>query len=231
MVTMLRAVRVAALTLVLVSCTHLIWWAARSPLADLHGWAVAGRPPPGGWTLDRLVVDVASATCAALGLLVTASAALTVLSAYVSATAPCLRFARVIGPRCWRQFVLVSCGLGMAIPASALAGDATGDHHMKPCESACSVGLAGLPLPDLPNVPTSPRRSAVPSQPWSRAVIVQPGDSLWLISQSQLISGASDAVVAKKVDYLYAVNRNTIGNNPDLIYPGQLLNSFGGLHD
>jgi nucleoid-associated protein YgaU len=47
-------------------------------------------------------------------------------------------------------------------------------------------------------------------------ITVQPGDSLWKISQAQLGSGYSWTS-------LYAANQGVVGANPDLIYPGQVL--------
>lgn len=231
---MVRALRVLALAVGLSAWSSVMWWATRSSLAELRGWAIDGRTPPGGWTVDRLVVDIGAAACATLGLVVTASATLTVLSAYAGAgeTARCLRVsACIIGPRWWRGFVLAACGFGITIPSSALADDATDHHDAVGCGPVCSEGLAGLPLPDLPDVSTDQRRSALRPQAWTRPIIVQPGDSLWLISQNQLSAVASDADVAELVHDLYAVNRNVIGHDPDLIYPGQLLHQLGDLHD
>lgn len=55
-----------------------------------------------------------------------------------------------------------------------------------------------------------------------RAVTVQPGDSLWSIAARDLSTG-SPARIASEWPRWYAQNRGTIGDDPDLIRPGQLL--------
>ena len=54
--------------------------------------------------------------------------------------------------------------------------------------------------------------------------VVQAGESLWLIAESQLDSDASDAEVAGEVERLWDLNSERIGTgNPNLIYAGQEL--------
>jgi hypothetical protein len=52
-------------------------------------------------------------------------------------------------------------------------------------------------------------------------VVVAPGDSLWSISERQLGPSATGAQIAKGVERIYALNRNLIGADPDLILVGQ----------
>jgi hypothetical protein len=53
--------------------------------------------------------------------------------------------------------------------------------------------------------------------------VVRPGDSLWLISQEQLPSNATPEQIAYEVERVFELNRDHIGDNPDLILPGQEL--------
>jgi nucleoid-associated protein YgaU len=54
--------------------------------------------------------------------------------------------------------------------------------------------------------------------------VVETGQSLWLIAESLLGDGASDAKVAAGVERLWQLNGERIGTgDPDLIYPGQEL--------
>ena len=49
------------------------------------------------------------------------------------------------------------------------------------------------------------------------------GDSLWAIAARHLGPGATDAEVAREWPRWYAANRDTIGADPDLLLPGQVL--------
>jgi resuscitation-promoting factor RpfA len=63
--------------------------------------------------------------------------------------------------------------------------------------------------------------------PESRAVTVHRGDSLWAIAARELGRDATDAVVAAAWPRWWAANRDVIGDDPDLLYPGQRLAAPG----
>ncbi|HET8594253.1 MAG TPA: LysM peptidoglycan-binding domain-containing protein [Intrasporangium sp.] len=65
----------------------------------------------------------------------------------------------------------------------------------------------------------TPRTAAVPDD----TVTVRRGDSLWSIAARHLGSGASDHEVAHAWPRWYAANADLIGQDPDLIHPGQRL--------
>jgi hypothetical protein len=52
-------------------------------------------------------------------------------------------------------------------------------------------------------------------------VVVAPGDSLWSISERQLGPSATGPQIARGVERIYALNRDLIGADPDLIFVGQ----------
>ncbi|KON73905.1 hypothetical protein M768_07310 [Cellulosimicrobium cellulans F16] len=56
-----------------------------------------------------------------------------------------------------------------------------------------------------------------------RGVVVVRGDSLWSIAARHLPDGASDAQVADAVQRWYAANVGVVGDDPDLVRPGQVL--------
>ena len=56
-----------------------------------------------------------------------------------------------------------------------------------------------------------------------RTVIVKPGDSLWSISEERLGPEASPQRVYDHTYQMYALNRERIGSDPDLIFVGQRL--------
>ncbi len=59
------------------------------------------------------------------------------------------------------------------------------------------------------------------SEPAVRLVV--PGDSLWLIAQEHLGPDATPGRVMNEVELLYELNRDQIGDDPNLIFPGQKL--------
>ena len=67
---------------------------------------------------------------------------------------------------------------------------------------------------------TDPLKDA---QGTEHVVVVVPGDSLWSISSEQLGPNATPQQIATAVERIYALNRNKIGGDPNLIFAGQKL--------
>lgn len=66
---------------------------------------------------------------------------------------------------------------------------------------------------ELKNKPKNEERT---SPPKAKTYTVKPGDSLWKIAQKFYEDGS-------QYTKLYDANKKVVGNNPDLIYPGQVL--------
>jgi hypothetical protein len=93
----------------------------------------------------------------------------------------------------------------------------------------------GVPLPgwgDPAPTPTGPAtgrpaperdRCASRGADTSRHVVVTRGDTLWDIAADHLPAGASVAEIAAHWPRWYARNHRTIGSDPDLLLPGQVL--------
>jgi nucleoid-associated protein YgaU len=81
-------------------------------------------------------------------------------------------------------------------------------------------GQVGVPDRPTAGAPTryTELRPAVPVR-----VVVRKGDSLWSIAARELGRGATDDAIAARWPDWYATNRQVIGNDPDLILPGQVL--------
>jgi len=74
--------------------------------------------------------------------------------------------------------------------------------------------------------PTATPTSPEPQPRLDGPYVVKPGDSLWAIACRHLLAGEAsteDASVDRMWRAIYAANRQVIGEDPDLIYPGTQL--------
>lgn len=83
------------------------------------------------------------------------------------------------------------------------------EHPTTPVDRVADAA-AGASVPSVPSVP-------------SANVVVAPGDSLWAIAARHLPPGAPDAEIAAAWPRWYRANASTIGADPDVIRPGQVL--------
>lgn len=75
-----------------------------------------------------------------------------------------------------------------------------------------AAATATRPVPETATPATSATR-----------VVVDPGDSLWSIVQERLGPNASPELIDHEVGRIFELNRQRIGDDPDLILPGQEL--------
>lgn len=112
-----------------------------------------------------------------------------------------------------RRLVLAACGAavvaGPALPAVASGGEGP-------------ELLAGLALPDRATAPA--HRTAHPPTsaraPAPRTYVVRPGDSLWSIASAHPEAGTG---VDARWRAIWRLNHDVVGDDPDLILPGQAL--------
>jgi LysM repeat protein len=105
---------------------------------------------------------------------------------------------------------------GKAAPAAAMAGLlVTGTAHVAGTAHvpAAAVAVVGQPVTVAGQIRTD--AMVTRDQQASRSYIVQPGDTLWAISE-RIYGTPADA------QWIFQVNRSVI-QNPNLIYPGQRL--------
>lgn len=126
-----------------------------------------------------------------------------------------------IVPEGLRRAVLAACGVALVTSGAgpALAAGGAPPRHGEASHGELSglSALSGLPLPDRA---VAPRRTAPARR---NTVVVRRGDCLWSIARHDLAPGATSAEVAARWRAVYAVNRNVIGPDPDVIEPGQRL--------
>jgi hypothetical protein len=97
------------------------------------------------------------------------------------------------------------------------------------------VGLAGTPspgwVPERPRVRPQPAvelLSVTPTSDDGGRVVVHRGDTLWGIARAHLGPDASDEEVAAAWPRWHAANHDVIGDDPDVLQPGQVLRTPEG---
>jgi nucleoid-associated protein YgaU len=213
--------------------------------AAVLGWgtsgAVAAVTAAGPAGFDDLLALVAA--CVAWAVLAWLAAGLLLcLAAEARRTDGRLdRVARALTPLAVRRLAALLLGLGLvgaplalAMPAQAERTVAAAGQLADPTEPPGDVPALDLWTPDRPVAPAaSPSQAAEPSallvsrphrgRTVSDHVVVRRGDTLWDIAARALGPGASVADIAASWPGWYAANQSTIGLDPDLILPGQLL--------
>ena len=111
-----------------------------------------------------------------------------------------------------RRTAALVLGLGLGVTAPVLG-------WVGPVQSAYAAPLAAGPtVPDWPAEPSAPTEV--------NAHVVVRGDCLWDIAADRLrAAGATptDAEIAVAVEAWWSANTAVIGPDPDLIFPGQVL--------
>lgn len=163
------------------------------------------------------------------------------------------RCSRRASPALARRTVALVLGLGIGVgggPAQATTvGTPDGSvvvatAKVTAAEPAPDPGFAAAVVPVVaPTAPPAPEPGFTPARPRVRPqadpgllgarvapvpeedveVVVHRGDSLWSIAARRLGHGASDAEIDRSWRELFALNREVVGADPDLLLPGQLL--------
>lgn len=147
---------------------------------------------------------------------------------------------RVACPRRLRPLLLALAGTAVLAPGAAHAAaphvddpGATPAHVLpvptRPVDAGGTGGTgdAGRPPPapaSRPD-PTDPTDPTDPADPQRAAAVVtvRPGDSLWALAQRHLGPDAAPAEVAGLVARVHHRNLGVVGDDPDLVRPGQQL--------
>lgn len=118
--------------------------------------------------------------------------------------------------------IVVATGVFLALTLSTLR------------PSTAATPPPSIRITSVPTVPTSGPADAVDdvaSVPGPSTYVVERGDSLWRIARAVLQRSGSEpsgAAVASFWRSIYDYNRDTIGDDPDLIHPGQVFEIPGG---
>ena len=203
----------------------LVWVAATAAAGALVGWlrpdlAVSGGAP--GSLEAALAQGAALVGSACVGWLWLVTG-LTVLEAVDLGTR-----ARLGCPPALRRLVLAACGVALVGAARPCRRRPPTRATTPPRDRGAQV-VAGLALPERTYGATAPDRPSPPTAPVDvvrtdrEVVVVAPGDSLWSVAARLLPASAPDVEVDALWRRIYAANRSLIGDDPELIRPGQEL--------
>lgn len=93
----------------------------------------------------------------------------------------------------------------------------------RPISHHAQADRTGVPNPDRPQSNNPVTRAPFRQVDAHQQVVVKRGDNLWNIAKSHLPDGASNAEINREWHRWYDANRQVIGENPDVILPGQIL--------
>jgi hypothetical protein len=203
-----------------------------TPFEDLLGLLAAGAGVIAlGWWVLAVLAALTAAVLARLGHAKSAAAAARLAPRFLRRLAAGLLGVQLAGA------VALASGL---VPAVRAAEEPVNPQFRLSAPSAAVPvsSPAPAPSPPLPGVPDpgwTPRPPLVqpaplvapanraPGDAAAPSVVVRNGDSLWAIAAARLGPLATDVEVAQEWPRWYAANRATIGPDPDLLQPGQML--------
>ena len=127
-------------------------------------------------------------------------------------------------PAALRRAVALALGVGVVLGSAGAAGAAPAPTP----PVATPVAGPSLDWPGLHPAPAPAPASAPAAAPAAPpappgTVVVRPGDSLWSLAAGRLPPGASARAVAAAWPAWWSANRAVIGDDPDLLRPGQSL--------
>lgn len=111
--------------------------------------------------------------------------------------------------------------VGMAFAAEPAQENLTGPRV--PRTSDVRPQWQPHPPVSAPRLVTSTPARATNNQPHLPQLVVRAGDSLWTIAATHLGPEATDIEIAREWPRWFRANIATIGSNPDVLLPGQIL--------
>lgn len=198
---------------------------------DPRGLLDAGRRPQewvGLHGADQAVLTVAAATAWLTLAWLSVGVVLTVAGELPGFAGRAGRAVAVlVVPTVLRRSLALTLGAGIALggPSAAWSAPAPAPATVLLTVTAVSAqeGRGDPNRLDWPVQAAAPGTDRAPAPPARDTVLVQRGDSLWRIVEERLGPQARNAEIAAAVSAWYHANAQVIGDDPDLIRPGQEL--------
>lgn len=140
-----------------------------------------------------------------------------------------------LAPALLRRIAATALGVGVLTGAAATGASAAAPQAppfsapLVPAWPAAGEHPAPHDAAQPPPAPDDPDAvGAVDAATAAGGVVVVPGDTLWGIAAAHLPEGAAPGAVAEQWPRWWSANRSVIGDDPDLIRPGQQLQAPAG---
>ena len=131
-----------------------------------------------------------------------------------------------------RRALVIAVGAGIGLSAaSGASASAAGDGDLGWVVTAATVTAtatastvsSAASMTPTPGPPAARSAQRTNTEPDAVTVIVEQGDSLWRVARRSLPAGAEIADIASAWPAWYAANEDVIGDDPNLLKPGQAL--------
>lgn len=109
------------------------------------------------------------------------------------------------------------------LPAPSAAAPAPATAAPTTAGGAAATPGAASPTASATASPATDARAPAPAGPTSHVVVA--GESLWAVAAAHLGPTATDADIAAEWPRWYAANAAVVGDDPDLVLPGQVLHA------
>lgn len=187
-----------------------LWWGVRTPFSRLQ--AGPARLD------DYLTLGAAVLAWACLSWLTAVAAAQLLMVASQRLHVRWAATLDAVTPALLRRLAAATLGTAIAVPLVGSPASATPAPSRVPTASSVRAPLPSLDRPAPPETSSPAGAQRAPSRH-----IVRHGDTLWQLAAAELPPDASDGDVARRWPLWHRANRTTIGRDPDLLLPGQVL--------
>lgn len=228
--------------LAIVAMPGLSWW---SWTTTWTLWS-ASRP---AWTVDDAVLLACGAIACAVSAYLAVTGLLLILASVAGAGSHLTSAIGRVTPLAWRRIVTAAIGVTISASASPAFADASVGWVAADGSDVAPVVGVGWVSPSAAQADTEGELFATPATPSTAPVVLEKetfaseasttatppptadparyvvvaGDSLWDIASERLGEDASDEQINDAWHAIYANNEATIGSDPSLILPGQVL--------
>lgn len=129
-------------------------------------------------------------------------------------------------PQALRRLLMTACGVALAASVAPAHADSSQPGLPPTPTSSAQVNAAPINPASINAGPINARvvaASTATASQTARTVQVQAGDSLWKVAETALPTDSSVSEIDRQWRAIWQANRDTVGDDPNLIAPGQRL--------